>query len=85
MELKNRERKVDLSKMEASQVDQISLQLGDMIRQICDDAVAKANRLLNVYGMNAKMQIVIEHPEMKGKQEVQKKRGRPKKASQSLT
>lgn len=79
MELKRRERKVNLDQMSAEQVDQISLQLGEKVREICDEAVAKANKLLSVYGMTAKMQIVLDHPEMKKEQEVQKK------APQSLT
>lgn len=88
MELRERERKVDLNSMSTDQVDEISAQLGDKVREICDEAVAKANRLLNIYGMSAKMQIVLDHPDLKKESKVQeapkKKRGRPKKATQSL-
>lgn len=89
MELKERERKVDISKMSQEQVESISQQVGDKVRQICDEACEKANKILNIYGMNAKMQIVIDHPgltEEKPAQEAPKrKRGRPKKDTQSLT
>ena len=74
----NRERKLDINNMPPEQVDAISKQLGDRIREICDKAVEEANRLLNVYGMSAKMQIVIDHPDLK------KENGTPKKVSQSL-
>ena len=88
MELK-RERKLDISKLPAEQVDVISKQIGEKIRQICDKAVEEANTLLNVYGMKAKMQIVVEHPDLKPKDGVlaptPKKRGRPRKAHQSLS
>ena len=89
MELKERERKVDITKMSREQVDSISQQIGDKVREICDEAVLKANKILNIYGMSAKMQIVIDHPELAKAPPVQKepkkKRGRPKKDSQSLT
>lgn len=72
---------IDANKMAPKQVDDLSIQLGDSIRKICDDAIEKANSLLNIYGMSAKMQIVIDHPELKGPEK--KKRGRPRKAPQS--
>lgn len=59
MELKDRERKVDVNKMSPEEVDVLSVQLGNKIRAICDEAVAKANEVLNIYGASAKMQIEI--------------------------
>lgn len=84
-----RERKLDITKLPPEQVDIISEQLGGRIREICDKACDDANRLLNVYGMQAKMQIVIDHPDLKKTpiitEEPKKKRGRPRKAPQSLS
>lgn len=84
-----RERKLDISSMPADQVDAISAQLGERIREICDKACDDANRLLHVYGMRAKMQIVIDHPDLAKKPTItdqpKKKRGRPSKATQSLS
>jgi hypothetical protein len=59
MELK-RERKLDINKLSPEQVDVVSKQIGEKIKQICDKAAEEANTLLNVYGMKAKMQIFIE-------------------------
>lgn len=85
----DRERKIDISTLPADQVDTISKQLGDKIREICDKACLEANRFLNVYGMKAKMQIVIDHPDLKktpiAQEEPKKKRGRPRKLPQSLS
>ena len=55
-----RERKLDINKLSPEQVDVVSKQIGEKIKQICDKASEEANRLLNVYGMQAKMQIFIE-------------------------
>jgi hypothetical protein len=84
-----RERKIDISKMTQAEVAVLEQQLGGRIREICDKACEDANRLLNVYGMAAKMQIVIDSPELK-KTPVDaiaapKKRGRPRKMTQSLS
>lgn len=64
MELKDRERKLDITKLPVEQVDVISKQIGEKIRQICDKACQEANSILKVYGMTAKMQILIEHPDL---------------------
>jgi hypothetical protein len=79
MELKDRKRSFDISKLSAEDADNISKQIGDRVRQICDEAVEKANKILNVYGMNAKMQILIEHELMKGSPKPKAKRGRRRK------
>ena len=81
----DRERKVDVSKMSAEEVDVLGIQIGNRIKTICDEAVAKANLLLNIYGASAKMMIEIsELPQelaenMTAKLNVKKKRGRPSK------
>lgn len=65
MELKDRERKVDLNKMSVEEVDVLSVQLGAKMKAICDEAVAKANAILNIYGASAKMQIEISELDQK--------------------
>jgi hypothetical protein len=64
MELKDRQRKLDITNLPEEQVDIISKQIGEKIRQICDKACKEANGILGVYGMTAKMQILVEHPDL---------------------
>jgi hypothetical protein len=56
-----REKKLDVTKMSADQVDVLAEQIGKRMRTIADEAVEKANAFLKVYGMSAKMQLVLEH------------------------
>ena len=81
MELKDRERKVDVEKLSETDMANLQLQLGAKIRQICDEAAVKVNAILNIYGASAK--IAIEFSELpKGidlKQKTPKKRGRKPK------
>jgi hypothetical protein len=79
MELKDRKRSFDINRLSAEEVDNLSKQIGDKVKQICDEAVEKANKILNVYGMSAKMQILMEHEAMKGAQKPKAKRGRRRK------
>lgn len=58
-------KKANLDHMSEDQAEVISELIGEKVRKICDEAVEKANKLLNVYGMSAKMQIVIDHPDLK--------------------
>jgi hypothetical protein len=60
MQLKDRERKLDINLLSPEQADVVATQLGEKIKQICDKAVEEANTLLNIYGMQAKMQIFID-------------------------
>lgn len=78
-----RERSVDTGKMSTGQIDELSLQIGDKLREICDEAVEKANKFLKIYGMSSKMQIVIDHKDL-AKTGIKKKRGRPRKATPNL-
>lgn len=84
MNVHGRERKVDISKMSIEQVDNLSLQVGQKVQQICDEAAAKVNEILNIYGMSAKMAIQFDKLGDNKKQEPKspKKRGRkPKQAN----
>lgn len=55
----DRERKVDIDKLTPEQADQLSAQIGEKIREIADKAVEDSNRILKIYGMEAKMAIQI--------------------------
>ena len=55
----DRVRRVDVSNFSIEEADLLSKQIGEKIRQITESAVANANRLLHIYGLEAQMQIVI--------------------------
>jgi len=81
MELRDRERKIDVNALSQEQVDQLSLQIGDKVREICDEAAGRVNALLGIYGMSAKIAIQFDKlPEkMKKKTKAPAKRGRKTK------
>jgi hypothetical protein len=56
----NRVRKVDVEKLDEAQLENITTQMSQEINRIIDDACARANSLLNIYGLETKMQIVIQ-------------------------
>jgi hypothetical protein len=60
MDMSKRERKVDVNNMSADEVDVLSVQIGDRIKAICDEAAAKANAILNIYGANCKIAIAFD-------------------------
>lgn len=60
MELKDRERKIDVNSMSQEAVDDLGVQIGDKMREICEEAAAKANSILRIYGMNAKIAIAFD-------------------------
>lgn len=51
--------KFDIDKLTPDEAERLGSQIGETIRQITDKAVEDANRLLSVYGLEAKMQIII--------------------------
>lgn len=55
----NRERKLNVEQLTPEQADQLSVQIGEKVREIEDKAIADTNRILNIYGMEAKMAIKI--------------------------
>ena len=56
----NRKRNVDVSKLSEDQIDQLSEQIGEKVRMMIDDTCNKINDMLKIYGVQAKMQIVIQ-------------------------
>lgn len=85
----DRKRSFDTNKLNKDEAEQLSTDIGVKVRQICDEACEKANKILNIYGMKAQMQIAIneineEKPEM-APPAAPKKRGRPRKATAILS
>jgi hypothetical protein len=82
METEKRKRSLDINKLSPQDAERISDAIGLEVRKICDDAVAKANELLNIYGMKALMQIAVVGIDENSEQEAPKrKRQRSKKAA----
>ncbi len=54
-----RERKVNVDKLGEKALEQLSKSIGNKVTNIVDDAVKEANRILKIYGMEAKMEIAI--------------------------
>lgn len=61
----DRKRSVDIEKIDNKDIDLLSQQLGEKVRTIVDEAIDKVNQLLNIYGLQAKMQIALEPKEKK--------------------
>lgn len=57
LEVKNK--KIDIDQFTLSEADDLSEKLGSRVREICDRAAKKANKILNMYGMKAIMAIQI--------------------------
>jgi hypothetical protein len=60
MAVNDRVRKVDVESMENEQVDLLAEQLGAKVRGYVDEACEKANAVLKIYGLQAKMEFVLE-------------------------
>ena len=58
-----RERKVDVQQLDDKVVDNLQIELSKKVTEIVDEACEKANKLLNIYGLQAKMQIALEEKE----------------------
>jgi hypothetical protein len=54
-----RKRFVNVSKLSNEQADTLAGQMGEKITMITDEAVKKVNKILNIYGLEAKMQITV--------------------------
>lgn len=81
----DRERKVNVEQLTLEQADLLSVQLGEKVKEINDKAIAEANRILNIYGMEAKMAIVIgKMGEFDATKTKKTRKSRKKAGSQSL-
>lgn len=86
MEMSKRERKVDLNTMSTEEVDILSIQLGNRLKQICEEAAEKANAVLNIYGANCKIAIAFDQlpDKMANSLKPKRKRSPRKPKGQSL-
>lgn len=57
MDLKDRVRKIDVESLPVEQVDALSAQISQKVYSITDEAAAKVNAILNIYGIECKMAI----------------------------
>lgn len=55
MELKDRQRKIDINSLSPDQADALSAQIGKEIAKIMDEANNKCNALLNIYGLETQI------------------------------
>lgn len=55
MELKDRERKINVDSLSLEQADALSAQIGKEIARIMDEANIRCNAILNIYGMETKI------------------------------
>jgi len=80
----DRERKVDVNKMADADVENLSEQIGIRVREICDEAAAKVNALLAIYGIKpAKIAIKFDNLEPKNKKKPKAPSKRAKKTEQA--
>lgn len=53
----------DIKNLNLQEIDELSQQLGEKLRHIVDEACDKANKICNFYGLQVKMQFVLEPKE----------------------
>jgi len=58
--MEGRKRKIDVSKLSNERIDELSDQIGEKVRKLVDETIEKVNKMLAVYDMQAKMQIVLQ-------------------------
>jgi hypothetical protein len=58
-----RKRQVDVEKMDDQTLEKTQAELSKKVMEIVDKACEDANKLLNIYGLQAKMQIALEEKE----------------------
>lgn len=84
-DVKNRKRSININNLTQQEADRIGEEIGAKVREFSDEACKKANEILNIYGLCAKMQIVIkpidEQDKKSSVEEPKKKRGRKPKAA----
>lgn len=54
----------NINKLSDQEVESLSLELGEKVRYLCDKAVERANKVLNKYGLEAKMAFCIGKVEL---------------------
>ena len=61
--MEERKRKIDVNKIDEDAFLNLSEQISAKVRSIIDEAIEKSNKLLNIYGLQAKMEIAITEKE----------------------
>jgi hypothetical protein len=54
-----RKRKVDIQNLPEDQLEQLTQQISNKMKKLIDETCGKANKILDVYGLKAKMTLVI--------------------------
>ena len=55
-----RTRKVDVENLSEEQLNNLMAQIGNKLVRMVDKTVEEANKMLAIYGMKSKMQLVLE-------------------------
>lgn len=77
-----RERSIDINNLSRKDAENLSIQIGEKVTAMVDEAAGKINNLLKIYGMSAKLQVVIDGEEKVSTVEKEpKKRGKQRKQS----
>jgi hypothetical protein len=56
----DRERKINVEKMDLDQADVLQKQLSGKLTQILENAAKEANQILNIYGMEVKVGFTLK-------------------------
>lgn len=62
-EINERKRFVDVATLTEEQRALLEIQIGEKVAKIVDESVEKANKILAVYGLKSRMQLLIEAKE----------------------
>lgn len=73
----------NINKLSPKEADDLSIQIGSEVREICDKAAVEVNSILSLYGMSAKISIVFDELSKEKSEKSNKKSGKPKRASKS--
>lgn len=63
--MRERKRNVDIDKVDDANIEDLSNKIGQKVNKMIDDVIAEVNKLLGVYGMEAKMEVIIKEKENK--------------------
>lgn len=58
--MEDRVRKVNVEAMKVEDVEALSQVMGEKLRALIDQTCDEANKMLNIYGLEAKMQFVFQ-------------------------
>lgn len=61
--MRERKRNVDIEKVEDEKLEDLSNQIGEKVKNLVDNTILEVNKILAIYGMEAKMEVVITEKE----------------------